>query len=63
VHLEISIRADGRIDDVIVVGSSSHQALDDAAVEAVRSLPARPFPPGLRPRALRARLPVVFELR
>jgi TonB family protein len=63
VQLEILIHADGRISDVVVVGSSSHQALDDAAVEAVRSLPRQPFPAGVKPRVLRARLPVVFELR
>jgi periplasmic protein TonB len=63
VQLEILIHADGRIGDVVVAGSSTHQALDDAAVEAVRSLPPQPFPAGVKPRVLRARLPVVFELR
>jgi protein TonB len=63
VQLEIVIHADGRIGDVVVVRSSSHPALDEAAVEAVRSLPRQPFPAGVKPRVLRARLPVVFELR
>jgi TonB family protein len=45
------------------VRSSSHALLDDAALDAARGLPRVPFPPDVRPRALRVRLPVVFELR
>jgi TonB family protein len=45
-----------------VVASSSHQILDEAAVETVRALPPRPFPPNVRARTLRVRLPVVFAL-
>ncbi len=43
--------------------SSSHDVLDEAAVDAVRSLRRVPFPADVRPRPLRVRLPVVFELR
>jgi periplasmic protein TonB len=63
VELEIVIHPDGAIGEVTVVASSSHPVLDEAAVDAARSLRPLPFPAGLRPRTLRARLPVVFELR
>jgi periplasmic protein TonB len=63
VHLEISLESSGRVSDVLVVRSSSHTMLDDAALRAARSLARVPFPPDVRPRALRVRLPVVFELR
>jgi periplasmic protein TonB len=63
VNLEILIRADGAISSVSVAGSSSHSELDDAAVEAVRSLSPQPFPAGLKPRPLRVKLPIVFDLQ
>ena len=63
VNLEILIDARGHISDVLVVRSSSHALLDDAAVDAARGLRRIPFPPDVRPRALRVRLPVKFELR
>ena len=63
VEIEIVVQANGAVSDVAVVDSSSHRVLDEAAVDAARSLPRLPFPDGLRPRALRMRLPVVFELR
>ena len=63
VHLDISVEPTGRIADVLVVRSSSHDMLDTAALDAVRALRQVPFPPGVRPRAVRVRLPVVFELR
>jgi protein TonB len=63
VYLEIFIKSDGAIGDVSVTGSSSHPLLDEAALEAVRSLEPQPFPRGLKPRPLRVRLPVVFDLR
>jgi len=63
VHVEISVQPSGAIAEVKVVRSSSHPALDEAAVECVRSLRRVPFPPGLRPRALRVVLPIAFELR
>jgi protein TonB len=63
VYLEIFIKSDGAIGDVSVTGSSSHPLLDEAALEAVRSLEPQPFPRGLKPRPLRVRLPVVFDLQ
>jgi len=63
VNLEILIRADGAISSVSVAGSSSHSELDEAAVEAVRSLGPQPFPAGLKPRSLKVKLPVVFDLQ
>lgn len=63
VELELEVRPSGTVGAVTVVRSSSHRALDDAALEAVRGLPRMPFPPGLRPRTLRVRIPVDFELR
>jgi protein TonB len=63
VHLEIALESTGRVTDVLVVRSSSHAVLDDAALDAARRLAQVPFPSDVRPRALRVRLPVVFELR
>jgi TonB family protein len=63
VHLEIALEPTGRVSDVVLVRSSEHDVLDRAALEAARSLRRVPFPADVRPRALRVRLPVVFELR
>jgi len=63
VKLDIVIESDGSVVSVEVAESSSHNLLDEAAVEAVRSLSPLPFPSHLAPRPLRARLPVVFDLR
>jgi len=63
VHLEIFIKPDGAISTVSVTNSSSHPLLDEAALDAVRSLAPQPFPKGLAPRPLRVRLPVVFDLQ
>jgi protein TonB len=63
VYLEIFIESNGAIGDVAVTSSSSHPLLDEAALEAVRSLSPQPFPKGLKPRPLRVRLPVVFDLQ
>ena len=63
VHIDVDIAPTGAVGTADVIVSSSHRLLDDAALEAVRSLGRVPFPPGVRPRALRVRLPVVFNLR
>jgi TonB family protein len=62
-HVQITLEPSGRIAQVELVRSSSHRALDDAALDGVRALRRIPFPPEVAPRALRVRLPVVFELR
>jgi protein TonB len=63
VELDVSIDPTGKVTGVEVVASSSHEMLDGAAVEAVRAVPPLPFPSGLPARALRVRLPLIFELR
>lgn len=63
VHIEVDIEPTGAIGGVRLAASSSHRVLDDAALDAVRGLRRVPFPSDVRPRALRVRLPVVFELR
>jgi protein TonB len=63
VQVDISVEPTGQISEVVVVRSSSHEILDGAALDAVRALRQIPFPPGVRPRAIRVRLPIVFELR
>jgi protein TonB len=63
VQLEIAVAIDGGIADVSVIGSSSHEILDRAAVDAARAVRRVPFPADVRPRPLQVRLPVVFELQ
>ena len=63
VQLEILVLPTGAIGSASLLRSSSHRILDEAALDAVRSLAPIPFPDGLMPRTLRVRLPVVFELR
>jgi protein TonB len=63
VELEVLIDKGGAVRGVEVVTSSSHGALDEAAMDAVRALSPQPFPPGVAPRSLRVRLPLVFDLR
>jgi protein TonB len=63
VEIEVILEPTGRVRDVAVVASSSHALLDEAAVEAVRSLPPVPLPETLSKRPLRVRLPIVFDLR
>jgi len=63
VEVEVVLEPTGRVRDVTMVGSSTHPMLDDAALEAVRSLPPVPLPENLPRRPLRVRLPIVFDLR
>ena len=63
VGVEILILANGTIGDVTLLESSTHALLDDAALDAIRSLPRMPLPPELPARPLRVRVPVVFEMR
>ena len=53
--LEVAIRADGRLEQVVVRRTSGHRELDNAAQRIVRlASPFDPFPP-----AMRARYPVL----
>jgi TonB family protein len=63
VELEVLIEPAGEMRSVRVIVSSSHAVLDEAALEAVRSLPPLPLPENLPRRPLRVRLPLSFELR
>jgi len=49
--LEVAIRADGRLEQVLVRRTSGHRELDAAAVDIVRlASPFDPFPPAMRER-------------
>lgn len=49
--LEVALVADGSIEDIIIVRSSGHPLLDDAAIAIVRmSAPFAPFPKAIRER-------------
>ena len=63
VEIELVLEPSGRIRDVAVVSSSSHAVLDEAAVEAVKSLQPEALPAQSKRQSLRVRLPVVFQLR
>jgi protein TonB len=63
VTLEMTVLATGAIGPVMVVNSSSHALLDEAALDTVRSLRPQAFPADLPARTLRVRLPIVFDLR
>lgn len=63
VEIELVLEPSGRVRDVAVVLSSSYALLDDAAVEAVRSIPPEPLPVQAKRQSLRVRLPVVFQLQ
>jgi periplasmic protein TonB len=63
VVVDVEVDASGKIGRVTLVASSSHAVLDDAALDAMRGVPRVPFPPGVPPRRLLVRLPVVFEIR
>jgi TonB family protein len=63
VLVDVEIDASGKLGAATVVTSSKHLVLDDAALDAVHGVGKVPFPPGVPPRRLRVRLPVVFDLR
>jgi periplasmic protein TonB len=63
VEIELVLEPSGRVRDVAVVLSSSYALLDDAAVEAVKSIPPEPLPVQAKRQTLRVRLPVVFQLQ
>lgn len=63
VEIEVDVQATGAIGEVRVASPSAHRLLDEAALEAARTVDRVPFPPDVHPRPLRVRLPVVFDLR
>jgi TonB family protein len=63
VSVEILILANGTISKVTLLESSSHQVLDEAALDTIRALPRMPLPSSLPARPLRVRVPVVFQMR
>ena len=63
VSVEILILPNGAVGDVQLLESSTHQVLDDAALDTIRSLPRMPLPPELPARPLRVRVPVVFQIQ
>jgi protein TonB len=62
VEIEVEMAPTGAVAGVRLAASSSHRVLDQAAVEAARGLRRVPFPDDVRPRVLRLRLPIVFQL-
>jgi len=63
VELHVWLEASGRVRDVQVARSSSHDVLDAAALETIRRLGPVPFPESLPRRPLLIRIPLVYELR
>jgi len=62
IELELEVDGTGRLVAVAPVGGEAPRLLRDAALQAVRDASPFPLPPGVPPRALTLRLPVVFEL-
>jgi protein TonB len=63
VELHVWLEPTGRVRDVQIARSSSHDVLDDAAVETIRRLGPVPFPDSVPRRPLLIRIPLVYELR
>ena len=63
VEIDVTIDADGRVRSAEVVASSSHSVLDEAAADAVKRVGQVALPENLPRRALRVRLPLVFQLQ
>jgi protein TonB len=63
VQLDIAIEPDGAVSSVSLASSSSHDALDRAALDAARALGRQPFPADVRARPLEVRVPVTFRLQ
>ena len=62
VEVVLDIDPSGKITDVVLAKSSSHQVLDDAALAAVRKVGRVSFPSTVRPQRLRVRVPPMFNL-
>ena len=54
---------DGTVGEVTLLDSSTHEVLDTAALDTIRSLPRMPLPSDVPARPLRIRIPVVFQMR
>ncbi|MBI3030272.1 MAG: energy transducer TonB [Candidatus Rokubacteria bacterium] len=63
VQLEVELLPSGKVASVVLRGSSTHAILDQAALDTVSRLDPAPFPPGVPPRPLKVRVPIVFELK
>jgi len=63
VELFVRLEPTGQVSDVRVVRSSSHEILDQAAIETIRRVGAVPLPDSLPRRPLLIRIPLVFELQ
>jgi len=63
VLLELILHPTGKIEGIVLVEPSRHGVFDRAALEAVRSVRPRPFPPDVPHHVLRWQVPIVFELR
>lgn len=63
VRLEVRLLDTGEVARVVILRSSGHATLDEAAVRTVEDAGPFPFPMGLPSRPLTIHLPVVFELR
>jgi protein TonB len=63
VHVEVELSPSGKVAAVVLLRSSSHRLLDEAAVETLKAIQPGPFPPEAPRRPLRVRLPIVFDLK
>jgi TonB family protein len=63
VLLELILHPTGKIEGIVLVEPSRHGVFDRAAVEAVRSVRPKPFPPDVPHHVLRWQVPIVFELQ
>ncbi len=63
VILRLCLSSDGTLEDIVVARSSGIQALDRAAIEAVKEQAPYPrFPPELKKKGLRVNIPIVYKL-
>jgi TonB family protein len=63
VLLELILHPTGKIEQIVLLESSRHDVFDKAALEAVRSVRPRPFPPDVPHHVLRWHVTIVFELK
>jgi len=63
VVLEVQVSTEGRVNGLVVHGSSGHRMLDETALEAVRSWLFEPGRRGGLPMAMKVLVPVRFGLR